>query len=170
MEGAKMKEIKSILKKKDEFWQITEQELSDEQFYKNKKKDFEYKYQNCLIISLARFLKFNNYKEVEGLKNKEILDFVKENFTDKSERKIENEIGFITLTKNISLIQSARKIEVNTELYQFDIDYISQFSNCLVVQKYKDREAHFQFFENAKELINSEELSIEFETMLIFLN
>jgi hypothetical protein len=169
-----MKEIKSVLKKKDDFWQSFEKQkrtMTDEELMKNKKEEFEYQYQNCVIISLARFLKYNQYPEITKLTNNELLAFAKQTFTDETETKKENHTGFITTTKNISTLLSTRKLIINTELCKEDIEYMMQFENALIMQKYKDSEAHAVFIENIKkELLENRELSADFTSMMVLLN
>jgi hypothetical protein len=168
---------KSVLKKRDEFWQqFTEKkenivEINNEDFYNFEKMQFPEEFQNCIVISIARFLKFHQYNEVKNKSNVEILEYAYENFTTKEKIHRESN-GYIVITKNISLLTetSYRALNLKEEICIEDIEYIKLFKGVLIIQKYSNEVAHAEFIaEPKKQLEENRNLKNTFNAMIALL-
>ena len=168
---------KSVLKKRDEFWQqFTEKkenivEINDEDFYNFEKMQFSVEFQNCIVISIARFLKFHQYEEIKNKSNVEILNYVFKNFTTEEKLLKENN-GYIVITKNISTLidTSYRALNLKEEICIEDIEYIKLFKGVLIIQKYSNEVAHAEFIADPKkQLEENRNLKNTFSAMIALL-
>lgn len=161
------------MKNNNNFWKSLETDYTDEELFNNKVEDFKQQHRNCLIIAIARFIKHNKISvssNEEVKSNNDLLNFVKNYFTDWSEQKKGN--IFITKTKNINELENiSSKTLYYEDFDQKDIEYILSHKNrsAVVAQKYNNKEAHFEFIKDLALIEENTEISINFTHMKIFI-
>lgn len=133
-------------------WTYLEDKTEREKFLESKFEDMQYQYKNCFVFSFSKYLIASKDPISLAKSPYELMDYIRQEYTENPIELKDKYIIDIKNTKNLNVEADNVLIVRNSQITEYEKEYINNFSYCLIYIEYEKGPHHFEFWQTNEEI------------------